>query len=143
VPGPAPGLGVLVDGEWRVRPESDRIGLRLEGRTVVVPPSGAAARELLSHGVVRGAVQLPPGDVPIVLLADHQTTGGYPVAGVVATADQPLLGQLRPGAWVRFVAVAPDEARTALIERSRALARGAAALRGDDAWDELWRSAGQ
>ena len=106
-------------------------------------PAAAGAGELLSHGVVHGAIQLPPGGTPLVLLADHQTTGGYPVAAVVARADHPRLGQLRPGAVVRFVAVGPDEARAAYAEQTLALARGAAALRGDDAWDELWRSAGR
>ena len=73
--------------------------------------TAAGSGELLSHGVVHGAIQLPPGGTPLVLLADHQTTGGYPVAAVVARADHPRLGQLRPGEVVRFVAVGPDEAR--------------------------------
>jgi antagonist of KipI len=77
-----------------------------------------------------------------VLLADHQTTGGYPVAGVVARADHPLLGQLRPGAIVRFVEVTPDDARREYLAQARALERGAAACR-DDGWDELWLSAGR
>jgi antagonist of KipI len=86
---------------------------------------------------------MPPGGVPLVLLADHQTTGGYPVAAVVARADHPRLGQLRPGAVVRFEVVSTDAARAAFIEHADLLARGAAALRGDDGWDELWRSAGR
>jgi antagonist of KipI len=141
VPGPAPGVDALLDGEWLVGPDSDRVGLRLVGPPISTPSSGAG--ELLSHGVVFGAVQLPPGGQPLVLLADHQTTGGYPVAAVVARADRPLLGQLRPGATIRFGAVTPDEARAAFVAQTAALARGAAALRGDDAWDELWRSAGR
>ncbi|HEX5012833.1 MAG TPA: biotin-dependent carboxyltransferase family protein [Candidatus Limnocylindrales bacterium] len=140
VAGPADGVDPLVAGEWRVRPDSDRIGLRLEP-TSDGPPLPASG-ELLTHGVVRGAVQLPPGGTPLVLLADHQTTGGYPIAGVVARADHPVLGQLRPGAAVRFVAVTPDEARRAFVEQARALERGAAACRADD-WDELWLSAGR
>ena len=141
VPGPARGADALIGGEWRVGPDSDRVGLRLVGPPIPTPTSEAG--ELLSHGVVFGAVQLPPGGQPLVLLADHQTTGGYPVAAVVARADRPLLGQLRPGATVRVIAVTPDEARAAFVSQTAALARGAAALRGDDAWDELWRSAGR
>jgi antagonist of KipI len=141
VAGPAPGANALVAGEWRVSPDSDRVGLRLDGPPIATPT--AASGELLTHGVVRGSVQLPPGGGPLVLVADHQTTGGYPVVAVVARVDHPLLGQLGPGATVRFAAVPPDEARSAYIEQSRALARGAAALRGDDEWDELWRSAGR
>jgi len=148
VPGPAPGIDDVVGRSWRVGAASDRIGLRLEAADdaptpdVAAPRTGAGAGELLSHGVVRGAIQLPPDGTPLVLLADHQTTGGYPVAGVVARADYPRIGQLRPGEVVRFVAVGPDESRAAYAEQARALARGAAALRGEDAWDELWHSAG-
>jgi len=145
VPGPAPGVEDVVGRSWRVGAASDRIGLRLEAVDAGPTPDDATragAGELLSHGVVRGAIQLPPDGTPLVLLADHQTTGGYPVAAVAARADHPRLGQLRPGAVVRFVAVTPDEARAAYAEQARTLARGAAALRGDDAWDELWHSAG-
>jgi antagonist of KipI len=145
VPGPAPRVEDVVGWSWRVGAASDRIGLRLEAVDAGPTPDGATrvgAGELLSHGVVRGAIQLPPDGTPLVLLADHQTTGGYPVAAVAARADHPRLGQLRPGAVVRFAAVTPDEARAAYAEQARTLARGAAALRGDDAWDELWHSAG-
>jgi antagonist of KipI len=143
VPGPAAGLEALVGAEWRVGPDTDRVGLRLEPVDGSASPGGADAGELLTHGVVHGAIQLPPGGTPLVLLADHQTTGGYPVAAVVARVDHPLLGQLRPGDTLRFVPVTPDEARAAAAGQAAALARGAAALRGDDAWDELWRSAGR
>ncbi len=138
LPGPAAGLEALVAFEWRVGSGSDRVGLRLEGATLEAPASG----ELLSHGVVTGAVQVPPDGAPIILLADHQTTGGYPIVAVVITADHPRLGRLRPGASVRFVASTIDEARLALSRQREALARGAAALHTGSAWDELWQSAG-
>jgi allophanate hydrolase subunit 2 len=138
LPGPAPGLDHLVGGAWTVRPASDRVGLRLEG-----PPIPArAGGDHLSHGVVRGTVQLPPDGSPIVLLADHQTTGGYPVVGIVMTADHPRLGQLRPGAAVAFRRVTPAEAREALLAQRAAFERAASALRDAARWDDLWRSAG-
>jgi antagonist of KipI len=138
VAGPAAGLGAIVAAEWAVGVASDRVGLRLDG-----PPLPAmASGELLSHGVVRGAIQLPPGGAPIVLLVDHQTTGGYPIAGVVITADHPRLGQLRPGESVRFAVTTIDDARAALARQREALARGAATLRAGATWDELWQSAG-
>jgi biotin-dependent carboxylase-like uncharacterized protein len=137
--GPAPGLEAIVAADWKVGSASDRVGLRLEGPSLDAPASG----ELLSHGVVTGTIQLPPDGVPIVLLADHQTTGGYPIAAVVITADHPRLGQLRPGASVRFAAATIDEARLALSRQREALARGAASLRTGTAWDELWQSAGE
>jgi allophanate hydrolase subunit 2 len=138
LPGPAAGLESIVATEWRIGTGSDRVGLRLEGPSIGAP----AGPELLSHGVVRGAIQVPPGGGPIVLLADHQTTGGYPIAAVVITADHPRLGQLRPGATVRFEATTIEEARNALARQQGALTRGAAALREGAGWDELWRSAG-
>ena len=77
-----------------------------------------------------------------MLLADHQTTGGYPIAAVVITADHPRLGQLRPGASVRFAATTLEDARLALVRQRDALARGAATLREEAGWDDLWQSAG-
>lgn len=138
LPGPAAGLEAIVATEWHVGTGSDRVGLRLEGPSIATP----AGPELLSHGVVRGAIQVPRGGGPIVLLADHQTTGGYPIAAVVITADHPRLGQLRPGSTVRFQTTTMDEARDALARQRGALTRGAAALREGAGWDELWRSAG-
>ncbi len=85
---------------------------------------------------------LPGPGRPIVLGPDHQTTGGYPVVGVVASADRPLLGQMRPGADVRLRPVDHDDAVAALQAQRAALSAGVAALREALAWDELARSAG-
>lgn len=83
---------------WRVTADSNRVGLRLDGAAV---PS-ARDEELASEPMVRGAVQVPPAGRPVVLLADHPATGGYPVVAVVVTDDLDLLGQLRPGDRVAF-----------------------------------------
>ncbi|HSL34782.1 MAG TPA: biotin-dependent carboxyltransferase family protein [Candidatus Limnocylindrales bacterium] len=128
----------IVASPWRVAAGSDRVGLRLEGPPLDVPHHGRMA----SHGVAFGAVQVPPDGTPIVLLADHQTTGGYPVAAVAISADRPRLGQLRPGSSVSFVEVTAADAVAALARQRAALDRGAALLRDADGWDELWRSAG-
>jgi biotin-dependent carboxylase-like uncharacterized protein len=104
-PGPradwfAPGaLAVLGSARWVVRPQSDRVGVRLDGPALARSQAG----ELAPEGLVRGAVQVPPDGRPVVLLADHPTTGGYPVLAVVADADLAAVGQLRPGRTVRFV----------------------------------------
>ena len=82
---------------WRVSASSNRVGVRLEGPPLVRRVEG----ELLSEGVVTGAIQVPPAG-PILLLNDHPTTGGYPVAAVVVHDDLWLAGQLAPGASVRF-----------------------------------------
>jgi antagonist of KipI len=138
VAGPAAGAEALVGSPWRVGREADRVGLRLDGGPL---PEGVAG-EAISHGVPWGAIQVPPDGRPILLGADHQTTGGYPVVAVVITADRPILGQLRPGAEVQFRTVPREEALVALHEQRAALAAGAAALREAVGWDDLARSAG-
>lgn len=138
VAGPALGVEALVAAPWRVGREADRVGLRLDGGPL---PDGIAG-EVVSHGVTWGAIQVPPDGRPIVLGADHQTTGGYPVVAVVITADRPVLGQLRPGTEVRLQAVGRDDALVALREQRAAFAASTAALRDSAAWDELTRSAG-
>ena len=91
----------LTTQEWRVGSDSDRVGLRLTG-----PRLGRARDgELPSEGLVPGALQVPPDGAPVLFLADHPVTGGYPVLAVVVTADVPLAAQLRPGDVVRFRAV--------------------------------------
>ncbi|MGF0173012.1 biotin-dependent carboxyltransferase family protein [Streptomyces sp. Marseille-Q5077] len=86
---------------YRVSAASNRIGLRTEGPAL----ERALTRELPSEGVVLGAVQVPPDGRPVVFLADHPTTGGYPVIAVVRAADLPAAAQAVPGTPVRFVAV--------------------------------------
>jgi biotin-dependent carboxylase-like uncharacterized protein len=138
IAGPAPGIEGLVAASWRVGREADRVGLRLDGGPL---PEGIAG-EVVSHGVTWGAIQVPPDGRPIVLDADHQTTGGYPVVAVVITADRSLLGQLRPGADLQLKAIGRDEALGALREQRAAFAESAEALRESVGWDELARSAG-
>jgi antagonist of KipI len=77
---------------------SNRMGYRLDG-----PKLEASGDELLSFGLIAGAVQLPSGGLPILLMADHQTAGGYPVIAVVASASMPVAAQLAPGDELRFV----------------------------------------
>jgi biotin-dependent carboxylase-like uncharacterized protein len=88
----------LVTAQWSVSADSDRVGLRLAG------PRLARAREdeLPSEGLVAGAVQVPPDGAPVLFLADHPVTGGYPVLAVVVTGDLPAAAQLRPGDGLRF-----------------------------------------
>ncbi|WP_133916301.1 biotin-dependent carboxyltransferase family protein [Streptomyces sp. NBC_00582] len=92
---------VFTTRAYRVSPASNRIGLRTAGPTL----ERAVHGELASEGMVLGAVQVPPDGQPVVFLADHPTTGGYPVIGVVRTADLPSAAQAVPGTPVRFVAV--------------------------------------
>ena len=108
----------LFDAEFRVTPQSDRMGYRLAGPPLML----AEPVELLSAGVAFGTVQLPPGSDPIVLMADRQTTGGYPRLGEVATVDLPVMAQLRPGDVVRFAEISLDRAQALYLERERTIA---------------------
>ncbi len=94
-------LQALATRPWVASPQSNRIGLRLEGWALRREPSRDGA-ELPSEGVVRGGVQLPPGGLPVVFLADHPVTGGYPVVAVVVADDVDRAAQVRPGQAVRF-----------------------------------------
>lgn len=107
--------GVLEGREWRVSPHSDRQGLRLLGDA-----PAPVRTERVSAPVAPGTIQQPPDGQPIVLLADAQTTGGYPELGHVIAADLPRLAQLRPGEALRFEAVDARRA-DALARRRRAL----------------------
>jgi biotin-dependent carboxylase-like uncharacterized protein len=89
----ADALRLLATADYEVSPRSNRVGVRLDGP----PLTRARQDELPSEGIVRGAVQVPPEGRPVVFLADHPVTGGYPVIGVVEPADTDLLGQARPG----------------------------------------------
>ncbi|MFE6613300.1 biotin-dependent carboxyltransferase family protein [Amycolatopsis sp. NPDC057786] len=86
---------------WTVTAESNRVGLRLDG-PALTRAAEYADRELPSEGLLTGAVQVPPNGLPVVFLADHPTTGGYPVAAVVRQASLPALAQARPGTLLRF-----------------------------------------
>ncbi|OLL98957.1 Allophanate hydrolase 2 subunit 2 [Pseudonocardia sp. Ae406_Ps2] len=93
--------GALAGPLWTVTADGNRIGVRLDGPSPGRRPEWSD-RELPSEGMVTGAVQVPPDGPPVVFLADHPTTGGYPVIGVVDPADLPLLAQAPPGTGVRF-----------------------------------------
>lgn len=86
---------------WTVSSRSNRVGIRLEGRPLT-RSSAYVDRELPSEGVVLGAVQVPSSGLPVVFLADHPVTGGYPVIGVVRSTDLDRAAQARPGQSVRF-----------------------------------------
>ena len=89
----------LVATTWRVSGRSNRIGARLEGGALRHVPDRSA---LPSEGAWRGAVQVPPSGEPVLLLADHPVTGGYPVVAVVVDADVDRAAQARPGQLLRF-----------------------------------------
>lgn len=108
----------LLSEEYTVKVSSDRVGVRLDGRPLTRSRTG----ELATAGMATGALQVPPDGQPILLLANHGTTGGYPVVAVVATADLPRAGQARPGSTLSFTAVGRDEAVAAYAQLRAAIA---------------------
>lgn len=103
----------------RMSNRSDRMGLRLEGSQIMPPFAGRMPSQATPHG----AVQVPPEGHPIILGADHPTTGGYPVIASIASVDLPILGQLRPGDELRFERITHDEALSLLAASMHALDR--------------------
>jgi allophanate hydrolase subunit 2 len=104
-------------GRYTVRADSNRMGYRLEGPAIRTPIAG----DLLSQPSPIGSLQVPHDGQPILLMADRQTTGGYPLLGTVITADLGLAGQLGPADTVAFAACTRQEALAALIAQERVL----------------------
>lgn len=109
---PAEALERFTTEQFRISPRSNRVGYRLEGPALPTDSVGLQ----LSEPVAPGTIQLPPDGQPIVLMADRQTTGGYPRLGHVLRADVPKLAQRWLGDTVTFRAVTLGEARQALLE---------------------------
>jgi biotin-dependent carboxylase-like uncharacterized protein len=102
---PGPHEDWLVDPDavvhtiWMASDRSDRVGMRLEGRPL---QHRGPDRQLPSEGATRGAIQIPPSGLPVILGPDHPVTGGYPVVGVVTDEDIDKVAQIRPGQYVRL-----------------------------------------
>lgn len=96
----------LVERTFAVSSQSSRMGIRLQGEAVAAP-----AQQCISAGVCMGAVQLPPQGLPILLAAEHQTTGGYPLVLQVCTHHLSRMAQLRAGGRIRFNLLTVEQAR--------------------------------
>ncbi|HSR12356.1 MAG TPA: biotin-dependent carboxyltransferase family protein, partial [Thermodesulfobacteriota bacterium] len=105
------GIAAFYSTPYQVTPQSDRMGFRLSGEPIRRKPE-----ELITCGLASGTIQVPPNGQPILLLADRQTIGGYPIIATLIHADIPLVAQCAPGDRVRFQPVAVDEARQAYLE---------------------------
>lgn len=132
VPGPqaewfgSEGLAVLCAAPYTVTAECDRMGLRLEGASL--PFTSGYSTDILSDGIVPGAMQVPGSGQPIILLADAQTTGGYAKIATVIGADLPRLSRLAPGGQVRFRPVTVAEGEAAAREAATELAAACASI---------------
>jgi antagonist of KipI len=125
MPGPqaewfeADALKTIAGVSFRISPQSNRMGYRLQGP----PLRRIEDRELISEPLGLGAIQVPSAGEPILLMADRQTAGGYPKIAYVISADLPLAGQLAPGDFIEFHLCSRQEAIAALIARERQLLR--------------------
>ena len=104
---------LLVHEPYVVTPQSNRMGLRLEGQALLLTEK----LEMLSEGVTFGTIQLPPNGKPIILMADRQTAGGYPKIGQVITADLGSLSQVKPNTKLYFKLITHAEAERELISK--------------------------
>ncbi len=110
----------FLTGIYKVSQESDRMGSRLEGPILVHHPDKNP--EIISDGIVPGAIQVPGNGVPIVLLADGPTVGGYPKIATVSSVDLPRLAAMPPGSQLRFEAISPEAAESLLRSHRKELA---------------------
>jgi antagonist of KipI len=108
---------LLVNSGFAISQQSDRMGCRLSG----IPMRKKTVAELVSTGVTRGTIQLLPGGQLVILMAGHQTTGGYPRIAHVASADMPTLAQIQPGKTVNFMWTDEDEAEALLLAQHQYL----------------------
>jgi biotin-dependent carboxylase-like uncharacterized protein len=129
------GKRTLLERAFVVSSASDRMGMRLEGPAL----EHTRGSNIVSDGIAPGSIQVPGNGLPIVLLADRQTTGGYPKIATVIAADLPSLGRLAPGAKVAFEAVSVETAEAVHRQHAATLAalpRRVVAVRGAAAIDE-------
>jgi biotin-dependent carboxylase-like uncharacterized protein len=108
---PDDAFDVLQRARFIITPRSDRMGYRLEGARL----PRIEGREMISDAAFVGGIQVPSSGEPILLMADRQTTGGYPQIATVVTADLPLAGQLAPGDWIEFEICSRRDALRALV----------------------------
>jgi antagonist of KipI len=118
----------LQSARFTISPQSDRMGYRLVGSERTRPALEVGS--MISDATVMGGLQIPPSGDPILLMADRQTTGGYPQIATVITADLPLAGQLAPGDWIEFALCTRADAIAALRRQEGTLRQQEEALRG-------------
>lgn len=110
---------------YRLMPQSDRMGLRLDGPKLAL----REPLEIISEPVAFGTIQVPPDGNPIVLMADRQTIGGYPKIASVASVDLPVLAQRMPAQGVQFQLISLEQAQRLYLEKERAIAHFAAQVK--------------
>lgn len=111
------GLRTLTEAVYTVTNDSNRMACKLSGEPIEFVSSG----DIISDGIVTGSIQVSSNGMPIVMLADHQTTGGYAKIGTVISVDIPVIGQRKPGEKVRFAFVTVEEAQRLYMQEKKLL----------------------
>lgn len=120
----AKGRKTFIESDYSVSKDADRMGIRFEGPTIEHRiPGDKGGADIISDGIGPGAIQVPGAGLPIVLLGDRQTVGGYSKIATVASVDLPRLGRLLPGMTVRFAAVSVEEAEKLRRDQEQRLQR--------------------
>ncbi|HJQ56767.1 MAG TPA: biotin-dependent carboxyltransferase family protein [Vineibacter sp.] len=119
------GHATFLGSDYTVSKEADRMGIRFEGPAIAHSEKGP---DIVSDGIAPGSIQVPGAGLPIVLLADRQTVGGYAKIATVISADLPRLGRMLPGDKVRFAAVTVEDAEALRRDQERRLAQVVAGL---------------
>ena len=109
----------LLSSQYIVTPESNRMGYRLSGSTGGL----GSGYDIITDGITFGSIQVPPSGEPIVMMADHQTTGGYAKIAAVISEDLPVLAQCRPGSALRFADISVEDAQALIAARALYLER--------------------
>lgn len=128
------GIECLLHSEYQVTTQADRMGLRLSGPKI----EHAKGFNIISDGIAQGSIQVPGAGEPILLMADRQSTGGYPKIATAITADLPSVSQCRPGSMIGFVAVTIEDAQEARRTRDiwlTGIHDRLRAVKGDGAYD--------
>ncbi len=108
-------LEILLTSDYQITPDADRMGFRLQGPRIIYKDKTS----MISDGIVTGSIQIPPDGQPIIMMVDHQTTGGYPKIATVIQADLPKLAQTLPHAYIRFRAISVNQAQEILNQDAR------------------------
>lgn len=105
----------LFQESYTISSQSDRMGYRLEGSSLELERE----QSMISEAVAFGTIQVPSNGQPIILLADRQTTGGYPKIAQIASVDLPVIGQMKPGSTITFQEISLEEAQQFILEREK------------------------
>jgi allophanate hydrolase subunit 2 len=108
-------MKILLSETYTLSHQSDRMGFRLQGPKLTFQKR----EEMRSEATAFGCLQVPPSGQPIILMADRQTTGGYPIIGTIISVDLPKIAQAVPGSAIRFQKTTVDEAQAELKKREK------------------------